>query len=86
MCNNNYCTDKVWIGQPDVNERLLSREAPASITLAVVLSVRHHTVGVQSVLLTTGSTYDKRAVENKDASVAFQCESGQRRLREGAVI
>ena len=30
MCN---CTDVVWIGQPDVNERLVSRETPESITL-----------------------------------------------------
>ena len=42
MCN---CTDEVWIEQPDVYEQLISREAPASITLnsTVVLSVRHTT-------------------------------------------
>ena len=34
MCN---CTDEVWIGQPDVNKRLMSRETPASITLALAV-------------------------------------------------
>ena len=53
MCN---CTHEMWIEQPDVYEQLISREAPASITLnsTVVLSVRH----------TTGSANERAKTES----------------------
>ena len=46
MCN---CIDLVWIGQPDVNAQLVSREAPGSTILVQCTRVRH----------ITGSAYER---------------------------
>ena len=44
----NY-TVVVWIGQPDVNERLMSREAPVSTILVQWYErATHHGVGVRA--------------------------------------
>ena len=57
MCNY---TDVVWIGQPDDNEQLVSREAPGSTILVQWYErATHHGVGVQSVRHITGSAYER---------------------------
>ena len=57
---------------PTVNERLMSRRLLRDNTCSctVVQSVRHGRR--TSVRRITGSTYEKRAVENKGVSVTFQ--------------
>ena len=53
----NY-TDVVWIGQPGVNEQLVSRETPGSTILTQWYErATHHWVGVQSVRHTKESAY-----------------------------
>ena len=75
MCN---CTDVVWIGQPDVNERFVSREAPESTILVQWYErATHHGFGVRACDTPRGATHhgvdvEKRAVENKGAGVKFQ--------------
>ena len=57
MCNY---TDAVWIGQPDVNEQLVSRRTSGSTVLAQWYErATHHGVDVLSVRHITGSAYER---------------------------
>ena len=73
--------DEVWIGQPD-SQRTVDVEGGSCVdntcSNIVVLSVRHITVGVQSVRHITGSAY-KRATHH---GVDVRETSGREQRRE----
>ena len=88
MCNY---TDVVWIGQPDINEQLVSSKAPGSTMLIQWYEcATHHGVGVPSVRNINGSAYERathhgiglRACDTSRGSTYERETSGREQRRE----